>query len=174
MFEQFSYKKKFYAVLILSVLLGITAYKRSFSGALQSIKYYKESKKNISANQNSDQELIILQGEVALLDNVIGKKVEDPNRVQHEILDFISQQETDIGIARIAELHISQDEFFTIYSNQITLKGSFENLQKMIYAFEKQFDYARIANSRFYTVRDPRTRKKELFNDIIFQNYEKK
>ncbi len=174
MFEQFSHKKKFYALLVLSVLLALTAYKRSFKGALQAVGFYNESKKNISANKNADQELFLLHGEIALLDNVIGKKVQDPKMVQNQILDFLSNQDADISISKIEGLHISQDDFFTIYSNRITLKGSFTSLQKTIYAFEKDFNYARIANSRFYTARNPRSRKKELFNDIIFQNYEKK
>jgi len=50
MFQQFSYKKKFYALAILAILLGATAYKRSFKGTLDAIEFYYHSKKDLNKN----------------------------------------------------------------------------------------------------------------------------
>ena len=63
---------------------------------------------------------------------------------------------------------------FNIYSNKISIKGGFNELIKTIYAFETEFNFARIATMKFYVLKNRKTRKKELYNDIIFQNYEKK
>ncbi|MAO08229.1 MAG: hypothetical protein CL596_05915, partial [Alteromonas sp.] len=53
MFQQFSYKKKFYALAILAILLGATAYKRSFKGTLDAIEFYYHSKKDLNKNVGS-------------------------------------------------------------------------------------------------------------------------
>ncbi len=174
MFNELSHKKKFYACIALFVILGITAYKRSFKGAIEAVSFYTESKKNIKNNSHIEDELIVLNNEVRALDNIIGKTAKNPEIVQNKILNFLSLQDRDVKLASIDNIHISSDDYFTIYSNKITLKGSYNNLMKTIYAFEKDFEYARIATLKFYVSRNRRTLKKELYNDIIFQNYEKK
>ncbi len=173
MFNEFSYKKKFFAVIALFCVLGITAYKRSFKSAIEAVSYYSESKSSIEKNSNVEQELFLLKNEVQTLDNIIGKKVKNPELVQNQILNFLSKQTQQIKLSKINPVHISKDRYFTIYSNVITIEGGFNNLLNTVYTFEKDFEYARIANLKFYVTKNPRTAKKELYNNIIFQNYER-
>jgi len=174
MFENIPYKKKFYALIAIALVLSLAAYKRSFKGTIESVRYYYQAKKNIDQNQNIEEELLFLKAENKVLDQSIGKEINNPEIVQNRILSFINNSDIDLTIARIEPTHRASDPYFNTYSNQITLKGSYEHISKMIFAFEEDFEYARIATTQFYVKRDPRTRKKELYNDIIFQNYEKK
>lgn len=174
MFKNINNRSKFYGLLIFVVILSYTAYKRSFKGTIEAIGYYRESVKNISESSNSLKELSNIKKEVSLLDNTIGKRTENPTIVQNEILGFLSTQSRDITLSKIENLHISNDDYFTIYSNVISMKGDFNVLLKTIYEFERDFEYARIASMVFYTERNTKTSQKELYNEIIFQNYEKK
>lgn len=173
MFKEVSYKNKFFAVIILFIVLSITAYKRSFKATFEAVNFYKEAKKNIEKSSNTQEEIGFLKNEMLNLDNIIGKKSRNPEIVQNEILNFLSQQEKN-NLSKIDKLHISNDEYFTIYSNTISLKGSFNELIKTIHAFENNFEYARIASLKLYVVRNRKTYKNELYNQLIFQNYEKK
>lgn len=174
MFKNISYKKKFYGLLAFAVILSFTAYKRSFKGTIETIDFYRESAKNIKESSNSLRELSNIKKEISILDNTIGKSAKNPAIVQNEILGFLSKRPQEITLSKIENLHISNDNYFTIYSNVISLKGDFNNLLKTIYEFEKDFEYARIASMVLYTERNNKTSKKELNNEIIFQNYEKK
>lgn len=174
MFKNISYKKKFYGLLAFAVLLSFTAYKRSFKGTIETITFYRESVKNIKESSNSSVELSNIKKEVSILDNKIGKNAKNPSIVQNEILGFLSTRSHEITLSKIENLHISNDDYFTIYSNVISLQGDFNGLLKTIHEFEKDFDYARIASMVFHTERNTKTSQKELYNEIIFQNYEKK
>lgn len=174
MFKNISYKRKFYGLLALVVILSFTAYKRSFKGTIETVGFYREAVKSINESPNSLEELSNIKKEIKILDNIIGKRAENPAIVQNEILGFLSMRTQEITLSKIENLHVSNDDYFSIYSNVISLQGDFNGILKTIYEFEKDFEYARIASMVFRTERDPRTSKKELYNDIIFQNYEKK
>lgn len=174
MFEEISYKKKFFAVLVLFAMLSFTAYKRSFRNAIEAVSFYSESKKSISQNSNAHLELIQLKTELARLDNIIGKKAKNPGAVQNQILSFLSNQDRNIKLSKINPVHIVEDPYFNIYSNLITIEGSSNNILNTVYSFEKDFEYARIANLKLFVIKNSRTAKKELYTNIIFQNYERK
>lgn len=173
MFENIPNKKKFYAVILIAVILGITAYKRSFKTAIETVSFYSESKENIAGMDQAHNELLYLKDELKTLDAVIGKKVKKPEIVQNEILNFLSKNKFNVTLSNIGNTHVSRDEYFTIYSNKVTIKGGFQELLEAVYAFDVRFDHARIASLKFYVKKEARSMKKELFNDIIFQNYEK-
>ncbi|SRX75253.1 hypothetical protein [Aequorivita antarctica] len=174
MFKNISYKKKFYGLLVFVVILSFTAYNRSFKGTIETISLYRESVKNIKESSNSLMELSNIKKEVSILDNTIGKSTKNPAIVQNEILGFLSTRSQEMTLSKIENLHVSNDDYFTIYSNVILLQGDFNGLLKTIYEFEKDFEYARIASMVFHTERNAKTSKNELYNEIIFQNYEKK
>lgn len=174
MFENISNKRKFYAILVLFVVLGITAYKRSFKHTIASISLYSESKKSITENENAESTFIKLKQEASRLNGVIGKKNKNPEIIQNKILNFIDTQGFSSKISEISPLHYSENNYFKIYSNNITLTGDFNNLLASVYQFEKEFDFARIASVKLYTKNNYRISKKELYCNIIFQNYENK
>lgn len=174
MFKGISYKKKFYAVIVLFIVLSIAAYKRSFKGAIEAVTFYIESKNNIDENINIDSKIVKLNIKNQSLDNIIGKKIRNPEAVQNEVLNFLSQKEEDFLLSKIENIHISSDNYFTIYSNIVTIEGSFNDLLKVIYSFEEGFEFARIASLKIYVLKNRRNSKNKLYTTIIFQNYEKK
>lgn len=173
MFENISYKKKFFALLALMVVLGITAYKRSFSMTLDAAKLVKESKEKLAKVSNSQQHITSLKDEVNYLDKLIGKESANPNIVQQEILNSFTRIETNSQLVRLEEVHQANDDYFNIYTNRLILTGNFGELLEATYQYEKQFDFSRVVSLRFYIEKEPRTRRKKLFEQIIFQNYEK-
>ena len=93
--------------------------------------------------------------------------------VQQEILDFVTHGGYDVKIESVDEVHEASDNKFLIYSNQLTMEGTFEELLKVVYDFEKKFKYSRVVNINFFKKKDYRTRRTKLYAKIIFQNYEK-
>lgn len=173
MFEDISYKKKFYALLVLMVMLGFTAYKRSFSMTIDSAKLVKESKERLAKVNNSQKHIAGLKAEVAYLDKLIGKESANPDIVQQEILNSLTRMDTDAQLIKLEEVHKASDDYFNIYTNRLKLTGSFQELLKATYTYEKEFEFSRVVSLEFYIEKEPRTRRKRLFEQIIFQNYEK-
>ena len=173
MFEVLSYKKKFIALVALLVILGITAYKRSFSLTLDARESLKTSKVKLEEVSNSQQKITALKTEVAYLDKIIGKEAANADIVQQEILNTFNSIANGSELVELEEVHIANNYYFNIYSNRLILSGSFKNLLEATYHYEKDFDFSRVVSLKFYIEREPRTRRKKLFEQVIFQNYEK-
>jgi len=173
MFENLSYKKKFFALLGLIVVLGITAYKRSFSMAIDAATLLEESKQKLAKVNNSQQRITNLAAEVAYLDKLIGKESANPDVVQQEILNSFAEISSNTALVKLEEIHKASDDYFNIYTNRLVLTGDYGNLLKTTYNYEKEFDFSRVVSLQFYIEKEPRTRRKKLFEQIIFQNYEK-
>ncbi|WP_299254042.1 hypothetical protein [uncultured Aquimarina sp.] len=173
MFENLSYKKKFFALLALMLVLGITAYKRSFSMTIDAAQLLEESKLKLEKVSNSQQRITNLIAEVSYLDKLIGKEVANPDIVQQEILNTFNDINTDTQLVKLEAIHKASDEYFNIYTNRLILTGTYGDLLKTTYNYEKAFDFSRVVSLQFYIEKEPRTRRKKLFEQIIFQNYEK-
>lgn len=173
MFENISYKKKFLVLLILMVILAITAYKRSYSMAIDAAKLLDESKEKLAKVNNSQQHITNLKSEVEYLDKLIGKEVASPDIVQQEILNTFTEINANTPMVKLEKIHKTSDEYFNIYTNRLILTGDFGDLLKTTYNYEKEFDFSRVVSLQFYIEKEPRTRRKRLFEQIIFQNYEK-
>ena len=134
---------------------------------MDAIEFYYHSKKDLNKNDAIAQELFLLKQELMILDNNIGRKTNNPKAVQNQILDFLNKDGKGVLVAKIENVHKSEDDYFFIYSNQISLMGELNDLLEVIYSFERSFPFARIASIRFDVKRDPRTSKKELFKDLM-------
>ncbi|MFK7000657.1 hypothetical protein [Flavobacterium oreochromis] len=171
MFNQYNYKQKFSALIVVFFLLLITAYKRSFSQLIASYKEYnllinkKEefTKKSLQLNK--------IKEDVSTLDQILGKGGLPKEQIQQEIIQFIAQNHPDVTIDHIQPIHHFQDESFDIVTHIIDLTANTNQLLNTIYNFEKQFETSKIISLQFYTtVKNDQEEKLHL--KLIFQNYE--
>ena len=174
MFNNLSYQQKTVGLIVIAIMLSITAYKRSFKLTINAFTELLEVEEQRHFLNSSHLNIKDLDQELLLLDELIGKKQMAPELVQQGILDFVSHHHNDmIKVHKLREIHTATDAKFKIYSNQLILEGTFNNLLKTIYNFEKQFQYARIVSVNFEKKKDYSSKKTKLFATLIFQNYEK-
>jgi len=170
-FENLPYKTKIKILILIFVMLSITAYKRSFSSLINTIIEYRElSSKNdelINGAKNADK----LTAEVKAIDNVIGKEGINKEKVQQEIISFISTFNNQISIFDIQSIHQFNDENYSIYTNQVDVTGNINQLLALSYEFERNFNYSRLINLNLYTVKK-NNNPDVLHLKMIFQNYE--
>lgn len=173
MFNTISYKKKFFALILIGIILSITAYKRSFNLAINSYNESKSLSERLDYINAASNDIGALDKEILFLNYLIGEDSIEPELVQQEILNFVTNNNKRVSVVNIEEVHHANDNDFIIYSNQLTLEGSFKDLLQAIYSFEKQFTYSRLVNVTFFRKKDFKTRQEKLYSKIIFQNYEK-
>jgi len=172
-FNNITYKKKFFILILIGVILSITAYKRSFSLAINSFQESKTLSERLNYINAASNDIGTLDKEIQFLNNLIGEDNIEPELVQQEILNFITSNNKRVAVINIEEVHTANDNGFTIYSNQLTLQGAFKDLLEATYSFEKEFVYSRLVNVTFFRKKDFKTRREKLYSKIIFQNYEK-
>ena len=173
MFDTLSYKKKFYAIIGISILLGFAAYKRSFKLTIETYKDYKATLEKQKKINNSNYGINNLDDEITYLDHLLGKGDMEAELVQQEILNFATNSTLNIKVESLSEIHEAQAGQFNVHSNQLIVKGSFENLLRLIYDYEKYFNHSRVINTRFFKKKNYKTKRESLYAKILFQNYEK-
>ena len=168
-FEQYSYKTKFKALFVIFIMLGISAYKRSFSNLINVINENKELNKKIVLLDKKAKDVEKLTTELSAMDKVIGKGGFDKEKIQQSIIQFAASY--NVSVNDLQPIHIFNGETYTIYTNQIDLTGNINELLKIAYDYEKKFMYSKPVSINFYTIR--KNNKPDLLHlKIIFQNYE--
>jgi hypothetical protein len=171
MFDQYSYKQKFSALLIIFFMLAITAYKRSFSQLIQTYKEHKLLSEKVNDFNKKSNKLDALTKDVALMDRVIGKAGESKEVIQQEIISFASEKHPEVSINDLQPIHVFSDDDYKIVTNQLDVTGNANQLLRLAYDFEKEFSYSRIVSMNYYTTK--KNNKTEVLHlKMIFQNYE--
>lgn len=74
-FDQYSYKQKNYALLILGVLLVAVSYKRAFKVTLETIAAKQELENKIEKARYAVKNIRETQKEISFLNKLLGKKM---------------------------------------------------------------------------------------------------
>lgn len=171
MFNQYTYKTKFKFLMVFFVILSITAYKRSFNNLLLLYRENSTLREKKALMNNQTPNIKALQQEVASLDNMIGKPGVEKEKTQQKLIDFMVKNSSEVAISDLQTIHDFIYDDYQVYTYQIDLIGSYNQLVNLTYKFEKQFNYSKIISLTFYTEKKD-TKKETLHLKLIFQNYE--
>lgn len=170
MFEQYSYKKKCTALVVIFVMLSITAYKRSFKTLFEVIGEYKSLSAKVEGLNSKAKNTNGLMKDVAYLDKIIGKEGTSKEMVQQGLVSFASKKQ-NVSINDLQAIHVFSDENYTVVTNQLDITGGANPLLQLGYDFEKNFNLSRIVSMNFYTTKK-NNNSEVLHLKMIFQNYE--
>ena len=165
MFDNLTYKKKCMALLFITFVVLMACYKKTFKDMFAAKRQLSAVEEKLTNTSKSQNRLAILNREVFELDYLIGGQTNNPENVQYQILDFISNNSLKVNIVSIQDVHLFNSDEFLVYSNVLELSGTYEELVKMLYEVETLFTNSRVVSSQFYT--------QNLFLKIILQNYDK-
>ena len=171
MFENYSYKTKCTALIVVFFMLSITAYKRSFHTLFQVISEYKVlSIKADDINKKANNTAGLIR-DIAYLDKIIGKEGITKEMVQQGIVSFASEKHPQVSINDLQPIHIFPDDNYTIITNQLDVTGNSNQLLQLGYDFEKEFNFSRMVSMNFYITK--KNNKSDVLHlKMIFQNYE--
>jgi len=170
MFENYSYKQKFYALIVIFFMLSITAYKRSFHTLFEVVSEYRTLSKKADDINKKAKNTGTLKNDVEYLDKIIGKEGVTKEMVQQGIISFATTN-SGVSINDLKPIHDYQETDYHIITNQLDVTGNANQLLELAYNFEKKFNYSRIVSQNFYTTK--KNNKSEVLHlKMIFQNYE--
>lgn len=171
MFEKYTFKTKFIALIVVFIMLFITAYKRSFNTLFQVLTDYKTLTLKVNEINKKGNNSVELIKEIAYLDKIIGKQEVTKEMVQQGIVSFATENHPKVSINDLQSIHVFPDENYTIITNQLDVTGNVNELLQLGYDFEKKFNLSRIISMNFYTSK--KNNKPDVLHlKMIFQNYE--
>lgn len=172
MLDKISHKQRFFLVILVLVLLIFGVYKKTFQPIFQLKKELNASHQLVENATQPFAKIENLKTELAILDEVVGNS-ENHALIQQKILDFITTHSFNVSVVNITDSHIHTGTAFTIFTNKIVLKGSYDTLLETIYTIEKEFKASKIVSTKLYSKKNYRTNKTELLLELYFQNYGK-
>lgn len=172
MFRTISGNKKLIGLVIVTMILILSSFKKSFKPTLDSYKQQIEVEEKLLLTKGALSKIKILKSEVNLLNNQVGALDRTPQEVQQQLLSFANKI-PNINIVNVNEIHYAQNSLFKIYTHQIDLEGSYQDLLKGLYDFERDFNISRIVSFSFNNKKKNGVVLKNQRLNIIFQNYEK-
>ena len=170
-FDQYSYKQKNLALLILGVLLTAVAYKRSFKTTIETRDYISELRMKQQDAVSSQQAIRLLQVEIAGVNKLLGKENISIERVQQGFLNFFARNSSGLSVQQIEEVYTFDHPDFSINTFRIDLQGDFISQLHFIHRLEREFDEARLIHTRFEARKDLVSGKKHLISTLLLQNY---
>lgn len=173
MFDKLTYRQKNYGLLALFVIMLMVSYKRSFVLTLNALDEIENQEVQAQSAETAQQSIEMLQVSINQLNQNIGRSDIEPDKVNQEILSTISNfsQTSEVHLQKLEATHTFQTVDFTIFSNLISVEGSFNGILSLIYYLENNFQYARLTNVNLYTQNDLTTKKTKLYAKLLFQHY---
>ncbi|RKR09083.1 hypothetical protein C8C83_0683 [Flavobacterium sp. 90] len=171
MFENYSYKQKFYALIGLFFILSIAAYKRSFHTLFDVVMEYRTLLKKADDIDKKTKNASTLVKDIAYLDKIIGKEGVAKEMVQQGIISFAAENSPEVSISDLKPIHDYPEDNYHVITNQLDVTGDSNQVLKLAYNFEKQFNLSRIVSMNFYIVKN-NNKSDVLHLKMIFQNYE--
>lgn len=173
MFDKLTYRQKNYGLLALFILMLMVSYKRSFVLTLNAREEIKNQEVQAQSAETAQQTIDMLRISIQQLNQNIGRSDLEPDKVNQEILSTISDfsKTNQVNLQKLEATHTFQTVDFSIYSNIISVEGSFNGILSLVYYLENEFQYARLTNVNLYTLNDLTTKKTKLYANLLFQHY---
>ena len=103
-FEQYSYKQKNYALLLIAVLLVAVSYKRAFKITLETLGYKQELTQKIADAHHAVSSIRTTQRDIAYLNKLLGKENSTIEKVQQGFLDFLEKNSSNVIVYQVDEV----------------------------------------------------------------------
>jgi len=79
--------------------------------------------------------------------------------------------ENHVRLEQLEKTHSFKTVDFTIYSNLISVEGSFDGILSLVHHMENKFEYARLTNVDIHKEKDITNKKSKLYGNLLFQHY---
>jgi hypothetical protein len=172
MIEKLTYKQWFFIYVAGIFLSVIIIFQVAIKPTLEARNLYKEKNLLLESLSSAPLEIQTLREKL----NQINHNLNSENKTLYDTRDDLLEEISNfciknrIHVYSYPELHLYNNRSFVIESNRIVLKGTFKNLLKLIYHMETNVGFSRIASIRYYTELNRKTKREELFLEMIFQN----
>jgi hypothetical protein len=161
-----------FAGLLLFIILG---FKISFSDTFTVMSEIEEKEKKLEWLKDKEKELPALKSKMAEFERAYSAC--DSGSVRDKLTACISDF-ADRNNCLVTEIPVNssfKNNNLKVQTNTFTVKGGFNNLLILLNTLETNYKYvSRIMSARFFSQRDPQTKRKNLYLTLVTQSFEQK
>ncbi len=172
MWTKLTYPKKCLAMLGSFLLFMLLAYKFSFSDTFSILKEIKEKESKIAWLKQKELEMPVLKEKMASVEGSYSEN--DTVSVRDKLTAYISDfaENNDCMVTEIPLLNSFKNNNLMVETNSFTVKGNFKDLLRLEHSVENKFRIqARVMSVKYFALKDPQTKRKNLYVTIITQSF---
>ncbi len=173
-FEKYTYRQKYYAFIVISLLLFAASYKRVFKTTIETRDYISElalKKENLLYLAN---DIYQERSFLTKLDKLLGKQNSTIDQVQKNFLVFFDQHAEGLIVFQMDEVLKFEHPDFVIHTHRIMVRGNFLETIQFTDKLEKKFDLARLTHISMEKTKMNQEENEQLYTTLLLQNYENK
>jgi hypothetical protein len=175
MLEKLDYKKRCLILFGGFLLFLYVGYQFSFSDTFTIAGEIKEKEQKLTWLKEKEKELPLLKAKMNEFEKAYSKK--DSIAVRDKLTAYISDfaEEHSCLVTEIPVNSSFKNDDLKIQTNSFTIRGDFKNLVTLLSKLEAEYKYAaKIMSTRFFSVKDMQTKRKNLYLTIVTQSFEQK
>lgn len=168
-------KQKNMALVAGFMLFLWLAHQLSFSKTIKLKKQYFNLREETLLFENSSQKLMQLRKENQYYDSLLkSKRISTDRAFQNSLLSTINKfaDSTNIKVVSFQNPHVFEQESAKILTYSFTLKGTFNQITRLIYQLEQEYKMGKIISVNYLKKRDYGRRFDYLECSILIQRIE--
>jgi hypothetical protein len=172
MIKNLTYKQLFYLYAAGLLLVMIIVFKIALRPTFEMRRLVKEKEAVLSTVSIAPQQIKEINRKLESLNRQFESFSSSDISIRDRILQDISNycMQHDLVVYSYPEPHFFDNNTFIVESNRIILKGDFKNLLQLVNYIESKANSGRIVHLEFYAEQNRKTKQRELFLALLFQN----
>lgn len=174
-FDELKYRTKCLLLCGGFLLFLLIAGKFSFSDTIHIMARVNENKLKISWLLEKEKEIPMLNARIKAFDKLYTRG--DSLAARDKLTAWISAfaEKNNCLVTEIPSAQSFSSEHVNVYTNVYTVKGTFHPLLQLLNGLEQDCRYiTKVMSSRFFTLKDHQTRKKQLYLTVVTQSFQQK
>ncbi|MCW3787906.1 hypothetical protein [Plebeiibacterium sediminum] len=171
MWNNLSYKKRFYRIIIGLILLICLSYKFAFQNTLLLKDNLEQLKTELRKIENAPYKLNMIQQKLDEIDTRIGDvnfEIDKGGYLIDIIGDFCKRN--DLVLNEIPQKHVFNKENFNVVTFKVLIEGSFKRQLQLLNEIEDQPIIGKVRSVCFESKYDLKLKKKFLYGSYLFQS----
>lgn len=168
-----SYKKKFCFLVSGSLIFLIISFNLAFKRTISEIKSYGASKMQLVSLHDAPMQLQLLEKRLLGINENLKMTSKNERNQEIYLLERANLliKGSNLRITELPKNNVNTKDGFLIKTQQLVIQGSFNELLRILYSFEKDQTIGNVCSVDFYSQQDLKSGRNILKMRIYVQNY---
>jgi len=173
--KQISNKISFFLIAVLLVFAGNYVFNNTLGSTFKLKGDYEELVALSESERDYSLDLMTVESKLKSIDKMIVGKELSAGQIQHQIMEQIEilRDSFTVDISNVPTPHQYNYSNYTVITGSFELEGRYNEILKLVYYLENNFDNAILASLDFKLKKDMLKNRDKLYTTLYFQNIKK-
>jgi hypothetical protein len=170
--RKLTYQQLFYLYLTGALIAFVVIFKIALKPTFELRRTCTEKQEILNTVADAPQQIKLISDRLTKLNSRLSSISTSGTTTRDKILEEISKycQQAELTVYNYPPSHFFDNKTFVIETNRIVIKGNFKQLLQLLNYIETKGNFSRIVSLTFQSEENRKTKTREIFLELIFQN----